>query len=207
MNLFQISSKMEKALFLGLILTASMSFTSCDEDEWSEKVEVSYVAACSEDLLKFVTPVITYTDGNLKQQKVTMSSTVWTQKADYSIEGASELPSLTFTGEMTFERKAMPDTIGKTFTFYHDVEAVAVTTARFHEAGTWGGWLSNGSETLYVDKEDGSLSNVTYTVSGAAIDYYLNRITGEPSYVTMTIGPKGEITKKNNKIQIITRTE
>lgn len=198
---------MKKLLFWGLILVASMGLTSCDEDEWREQVDVEYVALCSEDLLKFVTPVVTYTDKDIREQEIKMDATTWKQEVDYSIDGTTELPLLEFTAKMHFERKAMPDTIGKDFKFYHDIEAVAATSAVFHEAGTWGGWLGNASETLYTDKVDGNLANVVYTVSGPAIDSFLDYITSKSAYVTIKIGKDGAITKTSNKIEVVTRTE
>lgn len=72
-----------KALLYCLILMAFGTIVSCSDSDIPEipdhklDVEFSYELVCSDALLKYVTPEVTFTDAKGAQQKVTVGSGMW----------------------------------------------------------------------------------------------------------------------------------
>lgn len=69
-----------KKLFYVLWVALIPVFCSCEDDD--ESVDIYYTLCCSEDLLDFVVPVVSYTDENGAEQSITLSDEYWRQEQD-----------------------------------------------------------------------------------------------------------------------------
>lgn len=189
---------MKKVLFWGIALFASLGLISCDEDEYHRNVQTVFIGAVSEDLLAFVEPSVTYTDENRNIITDKLTETTWTKKLDISEESDDELNDYVLYAEISYNiRESIPDTIGKSFKFYHDITAVVASTYNYHDGG---GFWSGGSDNISIDQKDGELSSIAYEVSGEAIEKYLNYIKDKKDKVTIQIGPEAHIKREDSHI-------
>lgn len=69
-----------KKLFYVFWVALIPVFCSCEDDD--ESVDIYYTLCCSEDLLDFVVPVVSYTDENGAEQSITLSDEYWRQEQD-----------------------------------------------------------------------------------------------------------------------------
>lgn len=73
-----------KKLFYVLLVVLIPALCSCEDDD--ESVDLHYTLCCSEDLLDFVVPVVSYTDENGTEQSITLSDEYWKQEQDGDVD-------------------------------------------------------------------------------------------------------------------------
>lgn len=93
-----------KIYIKGLLLMATVVFTSCSEIEIPEHnldVEFRYELTCSEAFLKYATPQVTITDGKGTQQTLTVEDGMWTGSDHKTWTYSVHYDSLNVSNSMT----------------------------------------------------------------------------------------------------------
>jgi len=185
------------------IMLAVFAFSSCcdncdPDDHKNESVEMTYILTCSEDLLKFVSPVVTYVDGDGTENTITLSDGDWDKSGDVST--GDENSSISVTGlkshiwkkSVTFNSfdisgrisvKYAPlsgteDTTDKQYKFFHDVSITATAKSDY---------IRNNYSTI-------SLDLTGLTVQGSAVATYIEQLTNKTDTKTCTVDGSGLIT-------------
>lgn len=182
-------------MYFVLLLVLAIT-VGCKEkdDEWHRAVSIGYGAVCSSDLMKFVKPEITYTDKDFNIKTLELSDSTWIQKIDREDVTTQEPAAITFQAELRLVRRpTMPDTVGKTFSFRYDLDAVCAAGGLFlyddHEK----------SKIYPVQKVDINISNINYHCSGENIEVFLAYAEKHPSKVTITFNGVNGINKHIEK--------
>lgn len=185
---------MRKDFLLGsmaLLMASAFVFAACSDDDDDEKdvqsVEMTYTLSCSEDLLKFVSPVVTYVDGNGASQTATLTDADWTVstgstgKKTYKWSQSAQFSSFGVSGRVSVKyvpTEVAADTTGTQYTFSHQVTIGAEAK-------------SKSTSSHYVDIS--GIESET-KASGASVKTYIEMLTQDTDSKTCTVDKSGNIT-------------
>lgn len=181
-------------------MLALFAFSSCGPDENNESVEMNYILSCSEDLLKFVSPEVTYVDGDGTEKTITLSDGDWNKTGNVSVGNDNSSTSVTGLKSHVWMKKVTFDSFGvsgkisvkyvplsnteditdKQYTFFHDISITA--TAKSDDT-------LNQHTSIDLDLT-GS------TVYGTAVTSYLEKLASTTDTKTCTVDGSGSITVK-----------
>jgi len=192
---------MTKRLFKVLtLMLAVFALNSCGDDDPIQNVEMNYILSCSEDLLKFVSPVVTYVDGDGTEKTITLSDGDWNKSGNISVGNESSSTSVTglksyvWTRKVTFNSfgvngkisvKYIPlsnteDTTDKQYTFFHDVSITATAKSEYSQ-----------NQHTSID-----LDLIGSTVHGTAVTTYIEKLANATDTKTCSVDGSGSITVK-----------
>ena len=207
-----------------LVVLINCLATSCSEDvEVETETSISYTLTISPDLLKFVTPQVSYIDENGVLVTITgveeLDGKVIENSAEVSSGGAyaSSWTKQVITGtgykcwtiRMKFKRLGFhshmavkylrneftEETTGKIYDFHHDINT-SVNATKITKT-TKGGWFGTESTDVssYAD------SHISITVgdyhSGDDINTYLEELLRNPDKVGYYVDENGDITRRD----------
>ena len=201
--------------YLGLGIVAILGFTlvSCSDDKTGTETSISYTLTVSPDLLKFVTPQVSYIDENGVLVTITgvedLDGKVFENHAEVEKGGsyASSWSSMVITGtgykcwtlKMKFKRlnyhsymgvkyirnDFIEDTSGKKYDFHHNINTSISSIT-----------ISESSSNQYQDQHV-SISKGDYHY-GDNIETYLNNLYKNPDKAGYYVDGDGKITRKDD---------
>lgn len=216
---------MKKFSYYGVLLMVMLScmLSSCSEDvDVETETSINYTLTISPDLLKFVTPQVSYIDENGVLVTITgvedLDGKVIENSAEVSSGGsyAGSWSSTVITGtgykcwtiKMKFKHLGfhshmavkylrndfVEDTSGKVYDFHHNINT-SVNATKITK--TTKGWFGGES----VDVSSYADSHVSITVGdyhyGDNIDTYLTNLMDNPDKVGYYVDDNGDITRKD----------
>lgn len=183
-----------KTYWYGLLLMAIGTLVSCSDSDIPEipehklDVEFSYELVCSDALLKYVTPEVTFTDTKGVQQTVKVENSMWEGSDHKTWKQTVHYDSLNVSNTATV--KYVP----KTGVNYQDESAFESV----HDL----------SCLIYIKEDgDGRRNNHTIipetpsqktTVKADALESFINRLSNSSITRGGSVDMKGEITKIEN---------
>lgn len=190
---------MKKQLLKQAIVFAiiALGLSSCKDDE---RVEMSYTVSCSADLLKFVSPVVTYTDGNGKENTVTLTDADWNKGNEVSMGNGNSsttitgMDSYTWTKRIEFDSfgvsgkitvKYVPlsnteDTTGKKYLFKHNIFIIA----------------NAQSDNVYHQSAEVTVDLTGTKLDGTMVSTYINNLVQTPDTKSCVVDSDGGIVVK-----------
>lgn len=177
-------------------MLALFALSSCKDEE---SVDITYGLSCSGDLLKFVSPVVTYVDENGTEQTYTISNEDWNKTGILTIGDDNTSMTVTdstsyywtkhihfdyFGAKGSISVKYIPlsdteDTTGKQYTFSHNVFIVA--TAKSDNS-------QSSSSTSFL--------TVGFDFQGATVAKYIENLANTVDSKTCVVDRDGAITVK-----------
>ena len=183
-----------KNYLYGLLLLAIGTLASCDSEvpeipEHKLDVEFSYELVCSDALLKYVTPEVTFTDAKGVQRTVSVEGSMWTGGDHKTWTETVHYDSLNVSNTATvrYGPKA-----GVSFQDESDFESVHDLTCLITVREDGDGRRNN--HTIIPETP----SQKT-TVKADALKDFINRLSGSSITRGGSIDMKGEITKIENE--------
>lgn len=204
------------------------TLTSC-EDETVQKWEtttVSYMLTISPDLLKFVTPEVTYVDSQGKIHKIsgiqaldslvnvncayTPGIGVWTiqtiKGTDYKAwtlnMNFKDRPFHSYFGVKYRKNDLVEDTTGKEYDFHHSIFSTTIYATSEFTTTYKVNWL--GQQSTDFTFGTGALieNHITFTKDGTCkgedVEDYLNKLVNTPDKAGFYITNEGKFTEKND---------
>ncbi len=221
---------LKSIILLGLLPIIGSMFVSCekedvDEHSW-ENTSISYLLTMSPDLLKFVSPEVTYVDSNgevhtisgVKEldnlvsigRSVAPFIDVWTIQ---TIEGTNykcwnlqmtfkNRPFHSYMGVKYKKLDFVEDTTGIVYDFHHSIYSTTIHAASNLTFRTTSGFWKNTETTMEFGTGALVENHIFFTKNsyykGGEIEEYINNLVNSPDKVGFYIDDKGNFTKNND---------
>lgn len=216
---------------LGLVVIIGSTLAACEDtnkDTYvNESTSISYLLTMSPDLLKFVSPEVTYVDGQGNVHKIsgvkeldslvnvgfayTPGIGVWTIQ---TIQGTNykcwnlcmsfkNRPFHSYMGVKYKKLDFVEDTTGVVYDFHHSIFTTTIyVNSEFSISTTYNYWTKKSK----VDFEFGTVglvqNHIAFTkdsyYNGGEVEQYVNKLVNTPDKVGFYIDDKGKFTEKND---------
>lgn len=219
---------LKKLTLIGFALIFSISFVSCEDEDvqtW-ESTNISYMLTMSPDLLKFVSPEVTYVDSNGQRHTIygvnELDSLV---SASYSyapgigvwmiqtIEGTNykawtlnmtfkDHPFHSYFGVKYKKLDLVEDTTGVVYDFHHSIFTTTVYATSSITTTTKTNWL--GKTSVEYGFGSGALveNHISFTkesyYSGKEVEEYIDNLIKTPDKAGFLINDDGDYTKNTD---------
>lgn len=218
--------KIFPVVLLSMFLT---TFVSCEkfDDDLYVNTSISYMITMSPDLLKFVTPEVTYVDseGNLhtisgveeldnlviENSAATKHFDVWTKQ---TIKGTkykcwtlnmtfNNSPFYSYMGVKYKKRDFVEDMEGKVYDFHHSIYSTNIlvtskaTTKVKYDWLLWGLHPSTSTQGGALIENHITFTNDRY-YNGEDVEQYINDLVNTPDKLGFTIDSEGSFTEKDD---------
>jgi len=176
----------------------ALGLSSCSKDD--ESVEMNYIVSCSADLLKFVSPVVTYTDGNGMEKTITLTDADWNKDNELSMGNGNSSTTITGVDSYTWTKRVVFDSFGvsgKMTVKYVPLTNTEDTTGKKylfkHNISISANAQSDNVQSQYVDI---SLDLAGTQVDGTMVSTYINKLVQTPDTKKCVVDGDGGIVVK-----------
>lgn len=221
--------KLKTFISISIVCTLLCTLSSCEkfDDDLYINTSISYMITMSPDLLKFVTPEVTYVDAEGNLQKIsgeeeldslvivnsasTKHFDVWTKQ---TIKGTNykswtlnmtfnNLPFYSYMGVKYKKRDFIEDTTGKVYDFHHSIYSTNILVTSKATTTLKYDWLIWGLHPT-TSTHGGALieNHITFTndryYNGEDVEGYINDLINTPDKLGFTIDNEGTFTEKDD---------
>lgn len=221
---------LKNLILLGLLPFIGSMLVSCNEEDVDEHVwentTISYLLTMSPDLLKFVSPEVTYVDSNGKVHTISGVKEldnlvslghskapfidVWTIQ---TIEGTNykcwnlqmsfkNRPFHSYMGVKYKKLDLVEDTTGIVYDFHHSIFSTTIYAASNLTFRTTSGFWKKTEKTMEFGTGAVVENHISFTKNsyykGEEVEEYINNLVNTPDKVGFYIDDKGNFTNNNN---------
>lgn len=172
---------------------------SSSDSKKKATIKINYEAAWSQELVEFVTPILTYTDID-GGHEVTMSSSTWTEVVpEYTFNGevVKGDPYYSWTKEISLNSVDITNVISVKFVRKENAQIDNDKTYYFsHNLGITSATVSYGGSFIVYIQSDFSISIGTKTneYKGESVNKYLEELCKTPDTKKVIIDSEGKLT-------------
>lgn len=178
-----------------VLIFAVLGLSSCHDED---KVEMSYTVFCSEDLLRFVSPVVTYVNGDGIEESTTLTTSNWNKSGSVSTGDESSSTTITGLKSYTWTQKVVFDSFGVSGKI-----TVKYTPLSDYEDTTEKQYNFNHQVFITAKAENDDIqnqyTNISVDLTGTKIDgenvsTYISNLALSPDTKTCNVDGDGNIT-------------